>query len=141
MEDGACISAAIFTEVTNFSEPGSSSLFAHSVQEKYAPTYAEPKAGGNVSYIKGGERRRRKLSTDGFRPRTRGLNMNLSSDTVEDGPGLSLRAICWASCGCSGKGNWWENDGLDRLRSINMRFSSRLIGLTARLAFSSAIVR
>lgn len=29
-------------------EPGSNSLFAHSVHENVSPTYAEPKAGGRV---------------------------------------------------------------------------------------------
>ena len=109
--EGACISAAIFTRVMTRSEPCESSLLAHNVHENVSPTYADPNAGGRVSFnrINAGQRcmyTRLVGLTIGFRSESSWITFGRSS--------ARFSSKCDVDEG-GGSGKCWARDGRDRL--------------------------
>lgn len=104
-------------EVTTRSESDDSSLFAHNVQAKVSPMYAEPNAGGRVSCSEN-------QCTDNITiskqlKHTAGLKKNSPSIPSAEIPSVAFESSArfddWV-----GGGNCCDNEGLDRLQMIKL---------------------
>jgi hypothetical protein len=90
-------------------EPGSNSLFAHSVQENVSPTYADPNAGGSV---RSGERMKESFLGEGYARDAEGVG-KVEGDPPGEGDGV-------------GRGCCIEREGRESL--LNQQVSSRRDG-------------